>query len=338
MTDESAAWLEWRRRGIGASDVAAAVHGIYGGAYGVVHSKLTGEARDTIDPVLADRGHRWEPAIADAVHALTGQYVVGEQAWVEHKEHPWRRCTVDGFLAPTPQASPDPDELDAVMEIKTKGLYAPYRWDVWGTQVQWQMHVTGLRQAVIVVASIDDFIDRAVGLRIETVDADRTVQQQLVAHAEQLWRHVQAGTYPEPGAEALDIVKDRWRDAAPDEQPVELDGSWLDDSDGRTGGISEYVDVMAHLKALTERKREIEAALREAVGGRTLARAGDYEIRIGEPVRKLDDDGRAWFLAVHPECGTWTLDTDKAKAIDPELYDALKKPTSDRRLTIKENR
>lgn len=325
-------WLEWRRGGIGASDVAAAVHGIYGGAYGVVHSKLSGEARDAIDPKLADRGHRWEHAVADAVQALTGQYVVGEQAWSAHKEHRWQRCTVDGFLAPVAEASPD--DLDAVLEIKTKGLHAPYRWDVWNTQTQWQMHVTGLRQAVIVVASIDDLSDRAAGLRLEVVDADRTTQQLLISHAEQLWEHVQAGTYPQPGAEALDVVKDRWADAAPDIDTLIVDDEQL------VWAISDYDEAKRVAKACERDLRAREAQIREALGEFVSAETSDgkWRVRIGEPVRKLDVGGRAWFLNVHPECGVFTLDTDRAKATDPDLYEALKKPTSDRRLTVKENR
>ena len=64
-TDEDR-WLDWRKGGITATDVADAAQGTYGGAYGVVARKLgliTVEQNNAMR-----RGHIWQPRIADAVH------------------------------------------------------------------------------------------------------------------------------------------------------------------------------------------------------------------------------------------------------------------------------
>ena len=89
--------LQWRREGVTATDVADAAAGTYGGMYGVVARKL---GRVTVEQnEQMARGHRWQPVIADAVHVLTGLYVVGEETWCQCTGDDRWRATVDGFLS-----------------------------------------------------------------------------------------------------------------------------------------------------------------------------------------------------------------------------------------------
>ena len=105
-TDEHDEWLAWRKGGITATEVADAWCGTYGGAYTVVARKL-GRIAPPQQTAAMDRGHRWQETVADAVHALTGQYVVGEETWCEHVDNARHRATVDGFLAPMADCSID---------------------------------------------------------------------------------------------------------------------------------------------------------------------------------------------------------------------------------------
>ena len=73
------------------------------------------------------RGHRWEQTVADAVHVITGLYVVGEQAGVEHDTNPMWRYTTDGFLAYSPEATTD--QVHGVYECKTTGLGVHHNWE-----------------------------------------------------------------------------------------------------------------------------------------------------------------------------------------------------------------
>ncbi|MCP5030042.1 MAG: YqaJ viral recombinase family protein, partial [Actinomycetia bacterium] len=142
MTDtDQTAWLEWRRHGIGASDVAATKANIYGGATKAVATKLGHDTND-ITPELAARGKRWEPVIAAGIHAHTGYHIAGAQTQLEHPTHPIYRCTPDGFLLTTPSGRIS--DAAGGCEIKTKGPSAPWQWTYWHAQCQWSMLVAQL--------------------------------------------------------------------------------------------------------------------------------------------------------------------------------------------------
>ena len=131
-TDEDR-WLEWRKGGITATDVADAAQGTYGGAYGVVARKLgliTVEQNNAMR-----RGHIWQPRIADAVHALTGQFVVGEETWCVNSDNDMIRATIDGFLSPIDTA--DFDDVVGVLEVKTRGRGVRPNYDRHLDQMRW---------------------------------------------------------------------------------------------------------------------------------------------------------------------------------------------------------
>lgn len=320
-------WSDWRRGGIGASDIAAAATGKYGGAVGVVADKL-GIGTDDIDPALAARGQRWEQPIANAVHAARGQYVHGEQAWCEHPEQPHHRATIDGFLHPNAEVTLD--EIDTLVEIKTRGVTAPWSWDYWRHQTQWQMHVTGMTSAVLAIATIDDIDDTIQAIRFETVERDQWAIDQLVDLAEELWAHVQAGTLPDPDtSSALEAIRSHNATADP---------TAVADIDDQADLIADYADLKARAKAASEELALAEAKIRAAMGEATEATTSDgrWRVRCGEPIAKFTRDSEAEALAQHPDYGRTVLDRQRFKAERPDDYDHLKRPTADRRLTIKE--
>ncbi len=142
------AWLQWRRGGIGASE-AAAVCGLspWSSPYTVWLDK-TGQLPLWHPPTEAMRwGNRLEPAVADAFAEEHDTAVTNRGLWVEHREDPWLRATLDGL------AMVD-DEL-CVVELKTSngrdGAWdegVPLQYQV---QVQHQLLVTGLQAAYIAV-------------------------------------------------------------------------------------------------------------------------------------------------------------------------------------------
>ena len=207
----SDAWHQWRSEGWGASDIAAAWTGRYGGAYTVVAQKAgrlpTWEA--DMDTGRMQRGHDLEPAIAAMVQICTGLYVVGEQTWCEHRDEPRHRATVDGFVA----EFNDQALSDAIgpVEFKTHGVDVRPAWDYYEAQVQWQLYVTGFDRAVLAVATVDDSEDRIVGFRVSIIEADPLIQDGLVILARILDDHLADGTLPDPdgspaAAEAVKAV------------------------------------------------------------------------------------------------------------------------------------
>ena len=323
--DEQAEWLEWRRGGITATEIADAWCGTYGGAYTVVARKLDLLAK--VEQTAAmDRGHRWQEPIADAVHALTGLYVVGEETWCEHVDQSRHRATVDGLLAPVPDCSID--DVTDVLEVKTTGVGVRHNLDRTLVQVQWQMYVTGIPHAVIAIATIDDADDTCTGVRLVRCEADVLQQTQLAEEADRLLAHIDAGTLPEPNQPAaLDTVKEVYAAAASSADAVIL---------------SDYADVVQRLhdikhavKTVTDEAKTLEAIVRNALGPATTGVLEGWRVSLSQPAATLTTDAEAALLAERPDLGKLVLDRDKAKAEAPELYEQHRQPVGARRLTIK---
>jgi putative phage-type endonuclease len=142
---EHEAWLEWRRGGLGASDIAG-VLGLspWSSPWSVWCRKvgLTGEP----DSSEAMRfGRMAEDMLARYFEEDTGLAVDGAQTRVERPDHPWMRCTVDGFAYDG--AIRHPDMAVAVVEYKTTSD-APADWSPevplhYACQATWTAIVTG---------------------------------------------------------------------------------------------------------------------------------------------------------------------------------------------------
>lgn len=316
-------WLAWRRAGITATDVADAYAGTYGGIYSVVARKLGLEVVE--HNAEMQRGHDWQPVIADAVHTLTGMYVVGEETWCAHADDDRWRATVDGFLAEAAEVSAD--DVAAVLEVKTRGVGTRPNRDRWHTQTQWQLHVTGLSRALLAEATIDDDANECRNVRLEWVEADPDVQAQLVDLAEVIYAHVQSGTLPEPDSpSALDSVKAVHAAADVDADAVDLSDLAED--------IARFDEIKAAVKAVSDERDLLEARIRDAIGEATKGHLDGWRISLSQPARKLTRDAEAELLDTHPEYATAVLDRTRVKAEDPELYEAFTRPVGPRRLTI----
>jgi putative phage-type endonuclease len=326
-SDGDVEWLAWRAAGVGASDVAASWTGSYGGAYKVVGVKL-GLLESDIDPELADRGHRWEQPIADAVHTLTGLYVVGEQAWCQHPDHPHMRATVDGFLAGTPETTID--AVTALIEIKTVGSHARPNWDYYRAQIQCQMLVTGVDRALLAVATISGD-DQLEGIRLEWVDADPDTQTMLAAEYDRLWALIQTGELPAPdGPAALDLVKQATATADPDAHNVNLEPI--------AEQIAELHSIKQAIKGAQKRHDELDALVRHTVGAATKGICDGWTVTYSKPSRVLTNTAADALLLAYPELGRTVLDRDLAKERLGKELDDFKEPAGARRLTIKETK
>lgn len=317
------AWLDWRRAGVTATDVAEATDGTYGGAYQVVASKLGLLPRVETNAAM-ERGHRWQPTVADAVHTLTGWFVVGEETWCEGNDTRWR-CTVDGLLASTPEATSD--ELAGVLEIKTVGAGTRHSLERWQHQVQWQLLVTGLQHAVLAVATIDDGDDTCTALRLHRMEADPLHQQMLTGVAEFLWEHMERQELPDPDGKALETVKQVWTFADPDAAPVVLDE--IGDE------LARFDHIKQQIKALQTEADAIEALVRARVADATNGTAPGWLVKVSEPAQQLSADAETILLQKYPHLRMAKLDRTAAKKELGDEYAAHCEPTGARRFTIK---
>ena len=145
--ESEADWQQWRAAGIGASDVAKAHTRSYGWSPALVVAEKLGHYAQPVDEDMQDRfdyGHDMEPVLEDTLTALTGLTVVGQQEGCVHAIDPRLRCTIDG-------AAYDP-ETDTwyVVEFKTSRAHR-LNWEYFDTQVQFQMAVTEVAKALVVV-------------------------------------------------------------------------------------------------------------------------------------------------------------------------------------------
>lgn len=224
MTDRED-WLEWRRGGIGGSDIAALM-GIspWSSPWSVWADKCGLLPPEPENEYMA--AGRWlESAIAPWFTDLTGLHVAGEQTWSTHKVKEWARCTPDGFVCDRPLGWPSYFEF-ALGTFEVKVLGPGKRWDpippYYQAQAQWQMFVTDLPKCWFAVLH---------GRRLEVYELDRDDAdiEFMVERAEAFWRdHVLAGVPPatdasDATARALAAV---YADSSPD--AVELDAHLIE--------------------------------------------------------------------------------------------------------------
>jgi YqaJ-like viral recombinase domain len=366
-------WLARRLTAIGASDVAAARHDIYGGSAKVVGIRIGLEDPDPIKRDRAERGHRWERPVADGVLAHYGLYVHGEQLHLAHPTQPRWMATPDGLLSPLPEATPE--DLVAGLEIKTREIGAAWQWDAWETQAGFGCLVSGLPRWLLAVATIEkrldpvtfELVERVVDVRYRWVEPTPFELAELGELADWLWSWVEKGELPPAeSASALPWVKaaniaagqtcpdceggGRHRGGGRRKLCARCDGKGVAnvdqpaDIDDLADAIERREELRAAIDAAQAEADLIEARLRERLGPTTETFTTDeiWRVRCGQPIRKFLDHSEERFIAKHgkqhPELLKTVLDREAAKAALPDDYEALKVTTSDRRLTTKQMR
>jgi predicted phage-related endonuclease len=329
---DRADWLQWRREGVTATEVAKATTGYYGGMLSVLADKRateTGEANASMN-----RGLAWEDTITAAAEHLIGVHIVGEQMMVECESDRRWRATIDGLASVTPETTFS--DAIGIVEIKTRAPHVKPAVEYWTAQVQWQMLVTGKRQAWIVEAVIvggetDDpgvKLGACEAIRVRHVEADPTHQAVLVDAAERIWQHLQDGTTPPPvTGDDLDAVKVLTAAHTPGAEPVDLADLEAD--------IARFDALKAAEKELKAERDLIEARLRHAVADRTVGVAAGWKVTVAKPRRVLTDAGRAILGEMFPNARTVTVDVDTIKRADKAAYESVLEPIGARTITVR---
>lgn len=265
ITDESvdtgdrADWHEWRRGGIGGSDIAA-ICGLSPWSSALsVYMEKRGEIppADLSDNGAVEFGVRMEPILPGWFHDECGLYVVGEQTWCVNPELPWMRCTVDGFVAESPDTAID--DVLGVYEAKVTGLAEwedgiPENYQIQG---QWQMATTGLDHLWFAVAHRS-----AAKFRIYEMHRDDGVIAELTRLGGDFWLRVETGNPPPvDGSEATTAALAAAYPRHEEGVTVDLDPDLLDRYRIAKGRV-EAAEI--DLGLITN---EIKAALGEAEAG-----------------------------------------------------------------------
>ena len=301
--------MAWRRAGVGGSDVAG-ILGLspWASPYSVWVSKVT--ALDDEDNERFEFGRRAEPMLAEWFEDRTGLFVFGEQTWCSHRDTPWARCTVDGFVYEHPGPATMQDAI-AVAEWKTTSD-AP--WDEvpahYATQATWSMYVCDLPAVFFGVLHLAYGRPTFRTYEFARDAADEAfVVERCTAFYE---RHVLGGDPPPiDGSQATtDALKGQWEGA---------------------GGIVEAdVDALALVEEYRYHRAQVKAAEadQEAAANRLRALLAD-DVELHSAGRKL---------------ATWkpgertTVDTAALRKAWPDIVREFEKTTSTRTLLVPSNR
>jgi putative phage-type endonuclease len=198
VLDELNAWHEWRRAGIGASEVAPLV-GL--GAtwapspWAIWAVKVGLVPPDELESDALTFGRLVEQSLAAWVEGQTGLLVRYPQHRAEYPHAEWMRATLDGLVVEHEDATPA--DAVAVFEAKSssatgwaEGVPLHYR-----CQAQWQLAVTGLEVAYLAVVHMGHGHPRFELHEVARVEADIDT---LVDRCERWWRDHVVGRVPPP--------------------------------------------------------------------------------------------------------------------------------------------
>jgi putative phage-type endonuclease len=258
-------WHAWRAQGIGASEVPALL-GLsnYDSPWSLWARKVGLLVPAKTEETERQRlGHDLEPVIAGRFRRATGLEVAGEQAWCQHKDHPWARATVDAFVV-EPPAEPSIDAAIGVAEWKSDGGLGTWRREGIPAriqaQVQAQMWVTGLDHAWLGVFHS--------GFRFEVYELERDERDiTLIAErAEAFWvGNVLAGVPPQP--DASDATARAIGQVYGQEEP----GKRVELPEHLAGVGMARARLKQEAKELEDRLKKIDNELRAAMGDAEVA-------------------------------------------------------------------
>jgi putative phage-type endonuclease len=259
---DRAAWLEWRRGGLGGSDVAS-ILGLspWSGPFDVWLAKT--QAVDGQANRAQNSGRRLERAIAEFAADELGAVLLPSEA-LEHPEHPWIRGTPDGYL--------EPGRLPLLVRGGRAGLECKKTRDLeaWGepgsssipvayrVQVAWYQAITRIPTwFVAVFATISDRWE------IYRVERDLEVENALIERAGQWWRrHVVEGVRPELDSSSSCSLALHLAHAKPSDELLEVDDArdLVERWSAAKQAEAEAIDTRKALEA------EVKAAIGDAKG------------------------------------------------------------------------
>lgn len=276
MEQNSSDWLEWRKRGLGASDIPILL-GIspWKTPYQLWEEKL-GLAED--DPekynFITEKGHRLEPK-ARALYEIQFDGVDCPPKLAERKDKPHHRASLDGYN----------EEKNYCVEIKFVGAGDKWKMaqegkipDYYMAQMMWQLYVTG--------GKWNDYVaynDKEDAIKVIRMEPDIKAIAGIVKKADEFWKLVE--TKKEPPLTDKDFKKVRDK--------------------GLSTLVAELAVVRQGIDPLLKREEELKKAIKEHEGWNhtrmicdgvkliTKTRRGsvDYKKVISENLPELDLTG-----------------------------------------------
>lgn len=197
-------WLEWRRKGIGGSEVATILgqspfttaRDLYRDKVGILPAV---EKEDNW--VAKEVGHRLESLVAEIFERKTGLRIYQIKKMFAHPDYPFMQANTDYMVETL-------DGQTGILEIKTSNLHAkekwqddtiPFNYEYQGRHYMAVMDVDFCWFACLFGNNENDFVMRL-------LERDLDIEADIIAEEQNFWvNHVQAGIEP-PYTEGSDLV------------------------------------------------------------------------------------------------------------------------------------
>ena len=295
-------WLNWRKKGIGGSDVSSLLGINPWKSELELWLEKTGQSTDLpVDNEAMEWGRIMEPVIRRHFEEVTGKTVVEVHAIMQHPKHKFMIADVDGV---TEDDNGDP----AILEIKTASEYKRSEWSegipaYYQTQVQHYLAVTGLCKAFVAVLVGGN------SFSVFEVDADKDVQKMLIKAESEFWDLVKTGT--RPNVDGTDASREL------------LDKTYQ-------GGIKDVLElpeeaggcIEAYLKACELEDKA--KAMKQDAANKLKDMMGDHEKAV------IGNHSISWSTVTSER-----LDSKMLKEQEPDVYAKYIKTGTSRRFAVK---
>lgn len=309
MTMKTDEWYEWRRNGIGASEIAGIMGQSPWSSPWSIWAHKVGLLKDTNDGGTDSMqfGTDLEPVIAAWFTRETGLYVAGEQTWGVEPDLKWARATLDGFVSESGNGTEPVGVFEAKYDGDSPWETVPAHYVM---QVQWQMFVTGLPHAWLACMHLP--FGRP-AFQVYEVERDDSLISEMRTAGERFWKqHVVTGDPPATdGHQATTAaLRDVYGDAgdARDVRTVTVD-------------TEAAVNILRVLKAQAKDVKTEIAELENAV-----------KAELADCTEGVDGDGQL-IVSWRPQTAN-RLDTKRLRADHAELADGYMTESTSRVLRL----
>jgi putative phage-type endonuclease len=249
---DRSAWLDARRSGIGASDMACLLgHTRWASPLSLYAEKVGAVEPEDKEQEFVRWGNILEPVIAEEFAFRTGRHIDRGGKLLRSLEHPWALCTLD-YWTWGDGVSLRPLEIKNATEWKAED-WADGPPEAYLIQAAQQMLVCGTNHCTV-AALIGG--NRLVWCDIER---DERLIRQIIFAGETFWERVQRCTPPEPDGSDASTRLLRRLYPEDDGSAIELPMDLADD-------VEEWRRLKAEAKAIDATVKGIENRLKAALG------------------------------------------------------------------------
>ena len=314
--DDEEAWLKARTRGIGGSDIGAICGVSPFTSARQIYLNKTGQYNESMKPNEAAKermhfGHMLEPIVAEefANRELVGDFegftLATVDATLQHKDYPWALANVDRLIL-------DKDGKPwGVLECKTTSEYMNDEWESgeiltsYIYQLNWYLWILGLERGCFAcLVGGNKFYSYTVFRN------DELINETLLPAAKKFWfENVLALKEPEMQSTDTDFANSLYKDV--------VKNSELFMEDDAANDLAETVfDCKAKIKELTKIMEEAQNKLKDRLKENEIGYTKDFTIKWSPRSQQR-------------------VDTEKLKAVYPEVYANVLKKIEFRAMSVK---